>query len=110
MGKYILGILSKIHKNNLWRFCLFILLGVKDYHTMMLKDVKVNGHKLIPPRVTLHKNNISEVQKAVLRKKETQLLFLEVTVGSSIQLCMMGCRCFGKNLKAVSAAFLLVCF
>ena len=77
---------------------------------MVLKDVKVNGHKLIPPRVTLHKNNISEVQKALLRKKETQLLFLEVTVGSSIQLRTMGCRSFRKNLKAVSPTFLLVCF
>ena len=52
--------------------CLFSLLGVRDYHKTVLKYVEVNGHKLVTSsRVTLNKNNISEVQKFLLTSYRT---------------------------------------
>ena len=47
-------------------------MGVRDYHKMVLNDVEVNRHKLLPPPiVTPNKNNISEVQKALLTSYHT---------------------------------------
>ena len=41
--------------------------SVREFHPAVLKGVEANGQKLLPPpKVTLNKNNISRVQKAIL--------------------------------------------
>ena len=79
--------------------------SVREYHSTVLKGVEGNGRKLLlPPKVTLNKNNISEVQKAILTSyRECQ--------DSGNPYAALKCH-NGKfySLKVVSATFLLACF
>ena len=91
--------------------CLFILLGVREYHKTLLKDVEVSGHKLLsPPRVTLNKSNISEVQKALLTSYQTNdeegnpFAALRSHNGKFCSIMHDGIQSFQENLMVVMSA------
>ena len=44
-------------------------MGVRDYHKMVLNDVEVNRHKLLPPPIVTPNKN--KVQKALLTSYHT---------------------------------------
>ena len=50
--------------------------GIREYHASVLSNVEINHCKVAsPPKVQLNKNNISQVQSAILKAfKKTMML------------------------------------